>query len=141
MALVQVCLIDGVDPLPEGTKELARLAGASQAQWNAAGAVALRAVQGTIEKLRLWYQDATQKQAKLKAHGLSVAHNLRDHNWVRRRAKAIEGKSKAVNFEEQSAAPVPLQPTKGTHIRYQNSDMPKRLAAKNATPSGPRLTD
>lgn len=147
-ALVQACLLDGINPLPyDAPRTMAHLAGATSMQWARGKGAALKALDETLLILEARYQArAVTKQKRAAAAKVCLGKS-----WDRRKLASqakVNALPSAHNFVEDSYAPVILQPTKATRYRPNDIDMLARQnainqqqLAKNDKSKAKRLTD
>lgn len=127
VALVNACIIDGYDPLPESVTVLHRLSGASPGQWGKVGALVQEALSATLGTLKNRFENDTIRQLRR----IEVAFDSHEKRRLKKRATQFV-KHEAHNFvQTESLSLGIMQPQpKATNFRPQNCDMQARTIAK-----------
>lgn len=144
VALVQACILDGVNPLPyDRPRTMAHLAGATSQQWLKGKAGALRALDGTLGELQELYQQRAATRAKRAAQTRRVLGGLWEKTRLAKRAR--DGALKqAQEFVEKSTGCGTLlpQPKLKSYRPISNNEQVRREAISNKQQSkGERLRD
>lgn len=141
-ALVQACILDGIDPLPYAApRTLAHLAGATSQQWIRGKRGALKALESTLEVLKARYNSAKQSRDKRANAAKQSFSNSYLHRRLAVAAKANLGDEAKVFIQDQSFAPSILQPIFKEKFRAPTVDLQARELAKKSISTGKRLTD
>ena len=127
VALVQACLLDGIDPLPAQPTKLQALCSATPRQWQYAQEAVLVALSELLSKLKGAYEKTFDRREKLRINQLMTQEKKR----LARRAASFT-QCEAQSFADGTALSGIIQPFKATKYTPNDYDQGQRQAAVSA---------